>query len=658
MKAKTQRLLFRAIIAIGVVLPWLPTLIAGIVVDNSLSDAFRPVAAMLPVFPLGIVVLAAWWSLPFVVFANLWRRLLTAQWRPLRRDPLLVVLGVPVLLFPWATMAPAGALYVLAFLVYGIVAMPCWGLRTPVGKTVFALFGFAALVLFTLLGYVLLPAAGVSGMALLRQYVFQPLGILGYMTSGLLIGYLFAKPVDLLITRGEPVPEARTAPNPSAWLVGGNAVACGAGFVAGLLLYSRFAGSAVSQYELGLALAAAPVLLALSGVIVGVVVGIAVYLVALAMLRRDRYRRGSPLLDIALAVIPGLLIGLSPGLFGESAVKGLLTGNRLGIYYGYGFGPIDTISISPDGSRIAADGAGTLLIWDMASGEAIVHTKYAPSDHWIPNSSPSWSPDGRYVAVALPGIELAILDSRSGRSLMSLPLPQARSAPGAGVSGTALGPGGHWLVATSTDGNIYRFDLANGSLLGAWQSSVATHNLAVAALSPGGDRLAVAGVSAAEESAVGGFVAVLDAATGNTLLVVSDLEQMVTRLAFSPDGRQLLTAGTDNPPRLIDTATGAQVVELRHHCPLPPPGFYRSSLYYAAFLGASGNIAVACGDGVAEVCAASSGDCRLLLELKLLTVYGLAPHPDGRHIAVLVNGSTITLWDTLTAEPRQTLRLP
>ena len=155
---------------------------------------------------------------------------------------------------------------------------------------------------------------------------------------------------------------------------------------------------------------------------------------------------------------------------------------------------------------------------------------------------------------------------------------------------------------------------------------------------------------------MGGFVAVLDSASGETLYVIDDFEHVVNQLSFSPDGSRLLLAGTDNPPRLIDAFVGRPLLEFRHHCP-PPSTPYGGSLFDVAFLG-SRSVAVACGGGVAEVCDASHGDCRVLFDLQLSTVDGVAAHPDGKHVAFLENGRSITIWDAQTAEPWQSYRLP
>ena len=223
MKTKTRRVLFWAIIALGFVLPWVAILGFSLPFDVPLAEALRPLTAVLPLFPVTVVLIAAWWTLPFVAFAFLWQRLATAAWEPLRRNPLLILLGVPVALVPMAAAESAlAAVYLVLFLIYAMVAIPSWGLRSRTGRVILSLFGLGALLVFTLFNYGMFMATGVEQ---LGQHIASPLGILFYLTGALFIGYLFAKPIDLLVCRCRKFPTGRNpapgssaaTPSPAAW---------------------------------------------------------------------------------------------------------------------------------------------------------------------------------------------------------------------------------------------------------------------------------------------------------------------------------------------------------------------------------------------------------------------------------------------------------
>jgi hypothetical protein len=653
MKAKTRHALFWAIIALGLVLPWLAIVGSALAFDVPLAVAFHPLTAVLPLFPVTVVLVAAWWMLPFVAFAFFWRRLTTAGWEPLRRHPLLILLGLPVAMSHMgATESVVAACYLLLFLVYTMVAIPSWGLRSRIGRVILSLFGFGALLLFTLLYYGVFLATGV---AQLGQLIAAPLGILFYMIGGLFIGYLVAKPIDLLVCRGVPLPDIPSRPKPSAWIIGGNALACGLSFTGVMLLYSKLIGSVATRHEIGQFLADQPIMLAFSAIATGATVGLLFYLASFAMLHKGKYRAHSPPMIIALATLPGLVTGIVPGLLGDRAVFATLDSNYLSQYLLYPSGAIDKIAISPDGTSMAAEATGRLVIWDIASGDLVIDIDSDPWTSWTYYAVLAWSPDSSMVSVLTPSGRIAILDSHSGRRLHSLMLPRVREQDGT-VTAAVFSRDGKRLLATEPEGSIYVYELEGDKLEQTWPSPVPARNLTAIALSPQGNQLAVAGISASETNPMGGFVAVVDGTGGATLYVIDDFEHAVNQLSFSPDGSLLLLAGINNPPRVIDAFTGRPLLTLRHHCP-PPSEPFGSSVFEAAFLG-NRSVAVACHGGVGQVCDASTGECHVLFDLELSSVRGLATHPDGRHVAFLENKRSITLWDVQTAEPRLSRRLP
>lgn len=659
MKTKTRRALFWAIIALGFILPWVAILGFSLPFDVPLAEALRPLTAVLPMFPVTVVLIAAWWTLPFVVFAFLWHRLTIAGWEPLRRNWMLILLGIPVAMLPMgAAGSVLAAVYLLLFLVYAMVAVPSWGLGSSIGRLILSFFGFGALLVFTLFNYGQLQAIGVER---LSPHIEAPMGILAYMTIALFIGYLLAKPIDLLACRRKPPPDISDRPKPSAWLIGGNALACGLGFIGVMLLYSTVIGDVITRHEIGRFLADQPIRLTISIMAVGVTVGLSLYLASFAMLHTGRYRADRPLLIIVLATLPGLLAGIVPGLLGDRAVFAVIDSNYLDQYLLHPSDPIDKIAISPDGTRIAAGRSGRVVVWDIASGDLVVDAR---SERRPTHETPvfltsgdvlAWSRDSSMISVGAPDGRIAILDSHTGYRLHSLALPKVREWKG-DATGAVFSHDSKRLFATEREGSIYVYELTGDKLERTWQSPVPTRDLMAIALSPQGHQLAIAGISTSEANPMGGFIAVLDSASGETLYVIDDFQHMVNQLSFSPDGSLLLLAGTDNPPRLIDASAGRPVLQLRHHCP-PPSQPYGSSLIYAAFLG-SRSVAVACGGGIAEVCDASRGDCRVLFDLELSTVSEIATHPDGRHAAFLENKRSITLWDVQTADPRLSFRLP
>src|SRR5207245_8716947 len=84
-----------------------------------------------------------------------------------------------------------------------------------------------------------------------------------------------------------------------------------------------------------------------------------------------------------------------------------------------------------------------------------------------------------------------------------------------------------------------------------------------------------------------GVVRVIDDATGQVLFRLLEHVGPVTRVAFSPDGRRLLTASQDGTARLWELANGQPVAVFRHD----------RGLEYAAFAPDGYAVITACVDG-------------------------------------------------------------
>ena len=82
-----------------------------------------------------------------------------------------------------------------------------------------------------------------------------------------------------------------------------------------------------------------------------------------------------------------------------------------------------------------------------------------------------------------------------------------------------------------------------------------------AAFSPDGRLI----VTTALPATLTGPAAVRDAATGKPLFTLGDLTGEIVSVAFSPDGRFLLTASRGDPTRVWEIASGRAVLELRGH---------------------------------------------------------------------------------------------
>jgi hypothetical protein len=115
----------------------------------------------------------------------------------------------------------------------------------------------------------------------------------------------------------------------------------------------------------------------------------------------------------------------------------------------------------------------------------------------------------------------------------------------------------------------------------------------------------------------------------------------VTAVAFSPDGRRILTGSPDQTALLWDAASGAPLKTLQGHA---------GSVYAVAFSPDGTRILTGSGDNTARLWDAASGAQLKTLEGHTGPVSAVAFSPDGTHILTGSWDNTALLWDIADLE--------
>ncbi|HXH96712.1 MAG TPA: PQQ-binding-like beta-propeller repeat protein, partial [Gaiellaceae bacterium] len=267
---------------------------------------------------------------------------------------------------------------------------------------------------------------------------------------------------------------------------------------------------------------------------------------------------------------------------------------------------VEGIDFSPDGRNVVTGGSdGSAIVWDASTGEP----RQRLDGHTGQVFNPAFAPDGKTVFSA--GLDQSVIawdlagDRRLGRSF---PWAPAAKPPQAAVfPGTALSPDGTVLYRGSPDGRVLAVGVPDGasrweetvwsaarlsrllreearvlaapdmnklgerklkgkkleetaSQLKPWVASLPVP----VAVSPDGTKLAAANQF--------GEVALLDAATGHVLRIWTANvvrysnrntgPESVGTVAFTTDGRDLVTANDDGRAVIWDVETGKKVAAL------------------------------------------------------------------------------------------------
>lgn len=134
--------------------------------------------------------------------------------------------------------------------------------------------------------------------------------------------------------------------------------------------------------------------------------------------------------------------------------------------------------------------------------------------------------------------------------------------------------------------------------------------------------------------------------TGQQTAELSGHTQRVNRAVFSPDGTRIVTASNDGTARLWDTSTGEELAALEGH---------GDTVRTAAFSSDGSRVVTASWDGTARVWDVRTGTLSALLTGHNGAVTTAQLSPDGAHVVTAGADGTVRVWDTYTGEQRARL---
>ncbi|HZM24407.1 MAG TPA: WD40 repeat domain-containing protein, partial [Anaerolineales bacterium] len=289
------------------------------------------------------------------------------------------------------------------------------------------------------------------------------------------------------------------------------------------------------------------------------------------------------------------------------------------------------IAYSPDGKFLATGGANGLQVWEVSTGR-LQHTFV---DSGFIKYGVRFSPDGLYLLSGDWNSGVASLwDVRTGERLRQFvsPIYSGGFANNISLSDVAFSPDGR-LIAASPEGQYVRvWDKQSENppnLLPIIYPlpDVAPTEIVRLAFSPDGKYIMTASAA--------GQVRLNDIVTG-TLVKKLIGKAGLNGAAFSPDGRYIATASVDKLAYLWDVETGEEIRQFVGHTDI---------LYSIAFSLDGKYLATASADGTARL-----WNVQTAWELRRFTghttgVINLAFSPDGKYLATVSADGTARLWD-------------
>ena len=143
-----------------------------------------------------------------------------------------------------------------------------------------------------------------------------------------------------------------------------------------------------------------------------------------------------------------------------------------------------------------------------------------------------------------------------------------------------------------------------------------------------------------------GTAKVWDAVSGEELFPLSGHSDCICSVSFSPDGRRILTSSEDTTARIWDAATGKELLLLNDH---------NGTVYVAAFSADSRRVVTCSWDKTAKVWDAATGKVLLTFTNHAGPVVAVAFSPDGQQIATCSEDATAKIWEAASGNVLVTL---
>jgi WD40 repeat protein len=307
---------------------------------------------------------------------------------------------------------------------------------------------------------------------------------------------------------------------------------------------------------------------------------------------------------------------------------------------------VNSVAFVKDGKRIVSSSIdSTVRLWDVETGKEIQRHE----DHTEIVWRLAVSPDGTGVLSGGGGTYDRKVDKfKSGkdhtlRLWSSDTLKELRRFKGHtnSVRGVAFSPDGKQALSTSLDGTIRVWEVQSGKQLSTLQLPT---GIGALALSPDGKKLVVA------SSVRPSVLRLWDLEAGKELRTLKGHTLLVWGLAFSPDGKQILSGSIDGTVRLWDGETGKQLRVLRHPSGVTSVAFFPDGRHVISGSG----VRLKPGSTLRFISAPSDWLLRIWDLERKVEVARLAGHtraimdvrlsPDGRQAVSCGTDGTVRLW--------------
>lgn len=299
------------------------------------------------------------------------------------------------------------------------------------------------------------------------------------------------------------------------------------------------------------------------------------------------------------------------------------TGQPIAVLRGHPL-PVSIARSSPDGARILTASAASAILWDGQTGARLLPLV----GHSENIKDASFSPDGSRLVTTSADQTARLWDGQSGQLIAVL-----EGHTGTVYSASFTLAGGKAIMTVSADGTARLWDSQTGRSL--FPPIGHPRYSQILSISADGSRMVIRSESGTLElwDRILGSIRGALAAKDTTLTGDSEGEVAVS---FSPNGRRLITGGSDGMVRIWDGRSGQPLVALKGH---------RSRVLSIAWTPDSSRFVTGGSDGVAHLWGSGIGRSPYPLDGHSSEITGLSFSPDGKKLLSVSRDGDGRLWN-------------
>ncbi|MBM4072653.1 MAG: WD40 repeat domain-containing protein [Planctomycetes bacterium] len=281
------------------------------------------------------------------------------------------------------------------------------------------------------------------------------------------------------------------------------------------------------------------------------------------------------------------------------------------------------VAVTPDGRQLLSAAPDGLRLWDIATGK--LNLVFAEHD-WVPAEwSLAMSRDGSRALTGLQFGAVQLWELKSGKLL------QGFYGHEGAVSGVAMFPDGRRVISAGLDKTIRIWDVETRQEVRRFAAGAGVHALA---LSPDAKLFAACLSGDGKQP---GVVKVWEVERGAEHLTLPGQDVTFRSIAFSADGKSLLSTGSDEAVRLWKLTTGKEQLRFKAH---------EGGVAWAGFTPDGRRIVTAGSDlnPVVRVWDAITGKQVRCSQRCFTGIASVAVLADGRHAVTAERDGTLQLW--------------